>query len=158
MGIRVIHWTCRLFLAAIFLFAGYTKTALRDPFAPFEFEMAVSAYELMPETAVIFVARTLPWIEIALGVLLLIGWQLRYFATATALLLFAFVVTMGITFARGIEASCGCFGFGEPITGFTLVRDTLFLVPAFFLAIQGWKQTRQQPPAQPAIAQSTSYM
>lgn len=143
MWLRIFHWVARIFLAALFLYAGYTKTTLRDPLAPFLFEMAISAYQLLPVPGVIVVARTLPWLEIALGVMLLVGWQLRYFASAVALLLGAFVVAMGITYARGIEASCGCFGLGEPISPQTLARDSFFVVVAIFLAVQAWLEARK---------------
>lgn len=150
MGIKVLHWASRILLAGIFLYAGYTKTQLADPLAPFLFEMAVDGYQLLPAWAVIAVARTLPWIEIALGVMLLVGWQLRYFATFCAALLGAFIAMMGITYLRGIEASCGCFGLGQPITPLTLLRDSLFLLPAIFLAVQAWRKSRQ--PAAPESA------
>jgi uncharacterized membrane protein YphA (DoxX/SURF4 family) len=152
MGIKVLHWASRVFLAGIFFYAGYTKTQFADPAAPFLFEMAVDGYQLLPAWAVIAVARTLPWLEIALGVMLLVGWQLRYIATFCAALLGAFIAMMGITYLRGIEASCGCFGLGEPITPMSLLRDTLFLAPAIFLAVQAWRESRQQiePSTQPA--------
>ncbi|MFQ5817480.1 MAG: MauE/DoxX family redox-associated membrane protein [Terriglobia bacterium] len=143
----ILHWLtslrtgtglARLVLAAIFLYAGFTKGLY--PFEePFLFAIAVSSYQLLPEWAVIFVSRALPWLEIALGLVLLVGWKLRYVAAFTALLLTAFMVAMGITYARGIEADCGCFGFGEPISPLTLARDSLFLGLAFYLAVSAWR-------------------
>ena len=47
---------------------------------------------------------------------------------------------MGVTYARGIEADCGCFGLGEPITPATLTRDSLLFVLAVFLAIYAWRR------------------
>lgn len=135
MAWRVFAWICRLALGALFVFAGYTK--LRNPFL---FEMAVDAYRLLPIWAVVVVARSLPWLEVVLGILLLVGWNLRYFASLAALLLGFFVTMMGITYSRGVEANCGCFGFGEKISPLTLARDSALLVLAVFLAVHAWRQ------------------
>ena len=138
----ILQWLARLFLAGLFLYAGYMK--LQNPFL---FEMAVDSYQLLPATAVIIVARTLPWLEIALGLLLLAGWKLHYFATFTALLLGFFLALMAIAYSRGIEATCGCFGFGEQVSPRTLARDTALFAIAVYLAAHSWKRRRGPLPA-----------
>ena len=140
MVLRVLGWICRLVLGGLFVFAGYTK--LKNPFL---FEMAVDAYRILPPALVIIVARGLPWFEVVLGVMLLAGWQLKYFATLAALLLGFFVVIMGITYSRGTEANCGCFGFGEPIGPLTLARDSLLFAMGLFLAVHSWLLWRRRP-------------
>ncbi len=139
MALRIFGWICRLALGGMFLFAGYTK--VRNPFL---FEMAVDAYRLLPPWTVVVVARTLPWLEVILGVLLLAGWKLRYFASFAALLLGFFVTMMAITYSRGVEANCGCFGFGEKISPLTLTRDTGLLALAVFLAGYSWRQWKKK--------------
>lgn len=137
MIVRVLYWICRLGLGGLFIYAGLSKGLY--PFeSPFLFEVAVSSYQILPVQGVIVVAHVLPWLEVALGLLLLVGWKLRYFATFAALLLLAFIAAMTITYARGIEADCGCFGLGEPISPFTLARDAVVLVMAVFLAACAW--------------------
>ena len=135
MALRISAWICRLALGGLFAYAGYFK--IRNPFL---FEMAVDAYHLLPAGGVIVVARTLPWLEIALGLLLIAGWRLTYVAGFTALLLGTFVGAMSITYARGIEATCGCFGFGERISPLTLARDTAMVGLAVFLTVWSWKR------------------
>jgi uncharacterized membrane protein YphA (DoxX/SURF4 family) len=138
MIFKVFQLVCRLALGGLFVYAGFTKLY------PVEnrllFEIAVSSYQLLPVPVVIVVAQVLPWVEIALGVLLAVGWKLRYFATVAALLLGVFIAAMGITYARGIEADCGCFGLGEPISPFTLLRDSGVLAIALFLAVYAWRK------------------
>lgn len=138
MALRLLGWIARLALAGIFIAAGFIK--LREPFL---FEMGVDSYQLLPPWGVILVARTLPWLEVALGLLLLIGWKLRYVASFTAVLLTGFIGAMAITYSRGIEANCGCFGAGEKISPLTLARDSSFLVLAVFLAVYSWIQYRK---------------
>lgn len=138
MTLKVLQWICRIVLGGLFIYAGFTK--LYPPEHRLLFEIAISAYQLLPPKAVIALAYVLPWMEIALGVFLLAGWKLRYFATFAALLLGAFIATMAITYARGIEADCGCFGLGEPISPLTLLRDSGILAIALFLAVYAWRR------------------
>jgi putative oxidoreductase len=128
---RILHWACRLSLAGIFIYAGYTKIEHRLQFA-----VAVEGYQLLSPDSVIWVVKILPWLEIFLGVALLIGLRIRYTAGFTAIFLAFFIGVMWVTFLLGIEADCGCFGVGERISPFTLARDALFILPALFLVIQ----------------------
>ena len=146
---RILEWIARLGLGALFIYAGYAK--LQNPFL---FEMAVDGYQLLPPTGVILVARGLPWLEVALGLALWTGWKLPYSATFTTLLLGAFLVMMGITYARGIEAACGCFGTSEPISPRTLARDSLIFAVAAALAGRAWWQRRRK--SEPATASEVS--
>lgn len=143
---RVLQWVCRLVLGALFVYAGFSK--LYPPEHQFLFEMAVSAYQLLPVWAVIVVARGLPWFEVALGLILILGWKLRYSSILTALIVGGFIAAMAITYARGIEADCGCFGIGEPISPFTLARDSILLIMAVYLAATVWRG--RSVPAGPA--------
>ncbi len=133
----VLHWACRLFLAGILIYAGYTKMA-----NPLQFAAAVDGYQILSPDSAIWVARILPWVEVLLGVSLLLGIRIRWTAGLTAALLLFFVGLMLVTYLRGIEADCGCFGVGERISAFTLIRDTLFILPALFLVAQPWLEKR----------------
>ena len=144
---RLLHWACRLTLGTLFLYAGFSK--LYPPDHQFLFAMAVSAYRLLPTWGVIVVARALPWLEVSLGLLLILGWKLRYVAAFAALLLAGFVTAMTITYFRGIETDCGCFGLGEAISPWTLLRDSGILLMAVFLCMHAW---RARPLATPSTA------
>lgn len=142
---RLLQWACRLGLGAVFLYAGFLKVYPRR--SQLAFAMDLSTYQLLPEWAVIVVAETLPWAEIALGLWLWSGWKLRYAAGFAGLLLTGFVGVMLFTYARGVEANCGCFGSGEPISPWTLARDSLLLLPAVYLAVAAWRRPSSAPPA-----------
>jgi uncharacterized membrane protein YphA (DoxX/SURF4 family) len=120
----------RLALAAIFAFAAYSK--LRHPWVVFA--MSVDSYQVLPEWAVLAVARTLPWSELILSVLLAIGIWLRYTSLAAAAVLGLFFVMMLIAYGRGLAIDCGCFGFGETLSLRTLARDGLLLTASIALA------------------------
>src|ERR1700752_2576734 len=91
---RGIIWIGRLVLGVVFVVAGYSKVFLPNqnfwPFFFFKFSVAmnlsnfatqVEAYKLLASGGVQFVAHTLPFAEIILGLLLLIGWRLKIWAS-----------------------------------------------------------------------------
>ena len=129
----------RLALAAIFAFAAYSK--LRHPWVVFA--MSVDSYQVLPEWAVLAVARTLPWSELVLSVLLAIGIWLRYTSLAAAAVLGLFFVMMLIAYGRGLAIDCGCFGFGEQLSARTLTRDGLLLAASFTLACLAARSRRE---------------
>jgi len=134
---RIFHWMCRLFVGAIFCYAGYTKVE-----NPLQFAAAIEAYRLLPPSMVILVADWLPWIEIVLGLLVLAGLRIRLTSGTAAGILGFFIIIMLVTYLRGIEADCGCFGVGERISPLTLLRDTLMMLPALFLLLQPRLESR----------------
>jgi putative oxidoreductase len=129
--LRILHWTCCLLLAGIFIYSGYVKWQ-----NPLQFAVAIEGYKLAPQAFVWPLATYLPWFEIALGVFLLSGWKIKYSAIATAALLLFFILILTITYARGIEANCGCFSLDDPISPKTIARDSLILIPAIFLIFE----------------------
>lgn len=132
---------CRAVLGVVWLVAGGLK--LPDPAAA---ERAVRAYQLLPEPVVAPVAFGLPVLEIAIGVLLLLGVFVRAAAVASAVLLGVFVAAVASAWARGLTIDCGCFGGGGQVdAGQTaylseIVRDLALLVPAAVLAV--WPRSR----------------
>ncbi len=137
LTLRILHWLSRFILAGVFIYSGYLKSR-----ATLQFAVAITGYKLVPENMILPLATYLPWIEIVLGLALLIGWKIRYFSIAAALLLLSFMVVLAITYFRGIETSCGCFSFDEPISPLTLLRDSLFLIPAVYLTFESRFRTR----------------
>jgi uncharacterized membrane protein YphA (DoxX/SURF4 family) len=119
----------RLLLAAVFAVAAVTK--IGDPPAMVR---AVRAYQLVPEPAVRPLAYALPYVELALAVLLLLGLGVRYVAAVTGLLLVVFLVGVASAWARGLRIDCGCFGGGgvtdDPQYTLEILRDTGLLVVA----------------------------
>ena len=128
---RPLILVLRLLLAAVFLYAAYTK--LRQPYLLFA--MSIDAYQLLPEWAVLTLGRTIPWLELLLGILLATGYGLRYAAAGATLLLGLFFAVMLHAYVKGMGIDCGCFGLGEKISPFTLTRDGLLVAFAFTLAL-----------------------
>ncbi len=126
----------RLLLGAVFIYAAYTK--LRQPWLLFA--LSIDSYQLLPEWAVYAVARTLPWLELALGVLLVAGVWMRALSVVATTILALFFTVMLVSYFRGAGIDCGCFGVGEPLSVKTLARDGLLLAAAFMLATFAWRR------------------
>jgi uncharacterized membrane protein YphA (DoxX/SURF4 family) len=81
-------------------------------------------------------------VELALGLLLIIGLGTRLVALLSAIILLVYIGGIISLGARGISISCGCGGGGglvaEGQTRYTLdvLRDLLYLIPALWLL---WK-------------------
>ena len=131
----------RLGLAAVWLIAGGTKVG--DLAAS---GRAVNAYQVMPYDVATVIGAALPFVELALGVLLLVGLATRVSAGVSAALLVVFIAGIASAWARGLAIDCGCFGSGGQLAaGQTpsylpeILRDIGFLALAGFLLI--WPRT-----------------
>jgi len=129
----------RLALAAVFLWAAYTK--LRDPWMIFAIE--IDAMHIVPGAMVGFLARTMPWLELLLGVLLLVGFQTRVAASAATALLAVFFTTLLVLYLRGFQGDCGCFGPGEQLGPKTLARDGALLALSIGVTWHAFRRSKQ---------------
>jgi uncharacterized membrane protein YphA (DoxX/SURF4 family) len=132
----------RLGLAAVWLVAGGAKVGDLAGSG-----RAVNAYDVMPYDLAKVIGAALPFVEVALGVLLLVGLATRLAAGFSAALLVVFVAGITQAWARGLQIDCGCFGSGgqlaagqSPTYGPEILRDLGFLALAGFLLI--WPLTR----------------
>ena len=100
----------RLILGAVLLVAG----ALKVPNLP-KSAMAVRAYEMLPIPIANFLGYTLPWIEIGIGLLLIVGVAVKISGALGALTMLAFIIAIAQAWARGLSIDCGCFGGGGSI-------------------------------------------
>jgi len=136
--LKVVQILLRLALGGIFIYAGYVK--LRDPWQLFA--AGVASYEILPMSAVEFVARTLPWFEVALGVVLISGFFFRTSSTIVCGMLAVFFTLIVRAWLQGKEINCGCFGGNEPISPLTMLRDGSMLAGAIFLCVTAFRSRR----------------
>lgn len=97
----------RLTASIIMTWAGIAK--LMDPAAAVR---ATRAFRILPEAVVPFVGHALPYLEITVGFLLLIGLLTRWVAIVYLLMMAAFVTGTAWAWIRGYQIDCGCFGGG----------------------------------------------
>jgi uncharacterized membrane protein YphA (DoxX/SURF4 family) len=140
---RALRWTLvalRVVLGAVFIYGGYVK--LQSPWALFA--MGIDSYHLVPFQFVEPLARTLPWFEVVLGLLLISGFWLRLSSTLISLTLAVFFTAMVHAKMAGQQINCGCFGPGEPISKWTLLRDGSMLAASLFVTWTAFRQPRRK--------------
>ncbi len=106
----VITLVARLILGAVLLAAGGLKA-----FVPSESANAVAAYKILPTQIAHIVGYALPWLEIAIGVLLIVGISMRMAAVVAGGIMVIFIAAIISIWTRGILIDCGCFGGGGVI-------------------------------------------
>jgi uncharacterized membrane protein YphA (DoxX/SURF4 family) len=156
---RAVIWIGRLVFAGIFMYAGYAKLFLPN-FIPWplfalrfslstnlsNFAVQVESYKLLSPVGVSFVAHTLPFAEILLGLLLLIGWQFRIWASLITLILIGFLGVVSRAYLLHMNINCGCFATPEPLTGMTVVRDGVLVALALLMTVFAFIEARQAHP------------
>ncbi|PKW28383.1 MauE/DoxX family redox-associated membrane protein [Phycicoccus duodecadis] len=106
----VVGLLARLFLGIVLIVAGIAKVG-----RPLTAQRAVQAYEIMPMGLAGYVGLALPFLEIVLGILLVLGLFTRPVAIVSTLLMVAFVIGISQAWARGLTIDCGCFGGGGQV-------------------------------------------
>ncbi|MEI6307271.1 MAG: MauE/DoxX family redox-associated membrane protein [Actinomycetes bacterium] len=100
----------RVVLGGTLLAAGALKVGNLQKSA-----MAVRAYELLPVSLANFLGYALPWIEIGVGLLLILGVATKTVAVIGAINMLVFIIAIAQAWARGLSIDCGCFGGGGSV-------------------------------------------
>ena len=141
---NALRWTTlvlRVVLGVIFVYAAWAK--LRLPWQLFA--MSIDSYQLLPTSLVELLARTLPWFELVLGLVLIAGWWLRLTSAMISALLVVFFTLIVRAAIKGQEISCGCFGPGETISWKTMLRDGSMLAGSLFVTAMAFLSRRRSP-------------
>ncbi|MFD0774505.1 MauE/DoxX family redox-associated membrane protein [Streptomonospora algeriensis] len=131
-----------LTLLARLVLAGVLAWAAVSKLPPALSVQSVEAYQLFPSEIAEFIGFTLPLLELALALLLVLGLATRYVGAASGLLMVVFIAGIVSAWARGLNIDCGCFGTGgqvgegETSYGFDIARDLGFLALAAVIAIR----------------------
>ena len=124
----------RLILGGVLLVAGLLKVT-----HPAKSAMAVRAYEVLPIPVANFLGYALPWIEVGIALLLILGVAIKPAAMMGGFLMFLFIVAISQAWARGLTIDCGCFGGGGQVAkGETkyleeILRDSGLVMLAIYL-------------------------
>lgn len=106
----VVGLLARLVLGGVVLVAGLLKVGELETSA-----RAVRAYQLVPYDVAGTIGYALPILEVAVGVLLVLGLFTRGSAVVAGFLMVVFIIGIASAWARGLSIDCGCFGKGGTI-------------------------------------------
>lgn len=129
--LRTINLPLRIYIGGIFLFACFYKVL-----EPGEFALSIASYQLLPLGLINIFAITLPWVELAAGLGLIIGFRPRENSLLIAGMFMVFIIAISSALVRDLVISCGCFASSAAeaeMTAGTLVRDLIWFAATVYL-------------------------
>ncbi len=123
----------RYYLAYLFILASLHKIAYPESFA-----LDIATYQILPLSLINLQAIILPWLELVVGILLIVGFKVRASALVVAGMMVMFIIAILIALAKGLDLSCGCFASQaaqdeDPISWWTVWRDLAWLGLALYV-------------------------
>ena len=140
---KIIVNFCRIFVGALFIFSGSVKAIdpLGTSYKIGEYFVEFGMGFLEPLTLSFSVVTIV--LEVVLGVVLLLGYRMKFTSTLLLLLILFFTFLTGYTTVTGNVTDCGCFGDFlklKPIESF--IKDLVLLV---MILIIFWKRDLIKP-------------
>jgi uncharacterized membrane protein YphA (DoxX/SURF4 family) len=129
---KIFSWLAfafRICIGLLFLYAGIIKAG-----HPAGFAVAIGNYQILPQWAVNPAAIILPWLEILLGVTLLLGFWIEGGSLVAAVLFLIFSTALAFNLIRGLDISCGCFSASpRKINWLYFLRDMSLMLMSIFI-------------------------
>jgi len=88
----------------------------------------------------------LPFAEIVLGLLVLIGWRLRIWASILTFIMLGFFVVVLRAYLLHMNINCGCFATPEPIGPRKILEDAALSALALLMTYLAFVESRQPHP------------
>lgn len=132
MNRRLLRLVFCLIFGVVFVYAGAMK--VRDPIT---FLDDIRSFQILPDPLAAWLALGLPWLEIFAGLAVITGLLRPGGLLVLNGLLIVFLAAIVLSWARGLDLSCGCFG-GDPSASnypTLLIRDLLLLALGFACAL-----------------------
>ncbi len=125
----------RYYLAWVFIYACLHKIAYPGMFA-----LDIATYDILPLSMVNVQAIILPWLELVVGIFLIVGFRTRAAGLLVSGMMVMFIIAIGLALAKGIDMSCGCFASQaaqdeDPISWLTIFRDLGWLALAMYVTL-----------------------
>jgi putative oxidoreductase len=122
----------RVCIGCMFIYSSLPK--IRQPY---DFLSNIYSYELIGPRLGMFVAMTLPWLELFVGICLIAGIFIGGALLVSIALVSLFTFALASALYQGLNISCGCFGSAqnEIISAGTLSRAVLILILSISAAV-----------------------
>ncbi len=132
------------FFGGVFVYAGLLK--VMDPIS---FLDDIRSFDLLGDPWAAWVAMGLPWLEILAGLAVMSGFLRSGGMMILNTSLLVFLAAILISWWRGIDIRCGCFGHSDATSSYRdlIVRDLLLLAAGIVLVWQGRSKARTQASA-----------
>ena len=123
----------RIYIGVVFILASLYKI-----YEPYAFGLSVATYQIAPLSLINIFTLMLPWMELIVGITLVLGFWTRESAFLISAMMIMFLVSLTIALNRDLQISCGCFASQETadeISIATIFRDLAWLSLALYAFI-----------------------
>jgi uncharacterized membrane protein YphA (DoxX/SURF4 family) len=129
---KFLPLAARLILGGVFIYASTDKIIHPGAFAE-----TVYNYQILPDTLINLTAIILPWLELILGIFLILGLWLPGAVLLNNLLLVTFFGALVFNLSRGLDIHCGCFSTSQQSPSLCMclyvIRDGIFFLLGLYL-------------------------
>jgi putative oxidoreductase len=124
---KYLLFALRIILGSLFIYSAVTKITDVDYFVK-----SLYNYKLLPEESLNYVALLIPWLELIIGLFILLGIFVKESALLGGILMVLFIAAIGIAVGRGLDIECGCFGTKDGSrVGLLKIIENLFILLGF---------------------------
>jgi putative oxidoreductase len=132
---EMISFLFRIIIGGIFTVSGLSKIA-----DPISFYSTLMGFRILPDSLLSFMAVSMPWLELLLGLAVLLGILYTTGALMLAAINTVFALAIVSVIARRIDIDCGCFGLLADILHIpdkadwtAVVRDMIFTAMSYYI-------------------------
>ena len=125
----------RIILGAVFLWASFGKIL-----EPGDFARSISNYHIVPFGIENIIALILPWLELLIGVGLILGIMVDGSVQISAILLIMFILMIGQAMLRGFNIECGCGLKEGEMIGLNKILENIVFIGGAYIVMQRRKR------------------
>ena len=127
-------FSIRIILGLIFIYSAITKMVDLNYFVK-----ALENYKILPQETLNLFALVIPWIEMIIGIFLLLGFFVKESALVGSIMAGIFIVAVITALTRGLNIDCGCFGTGDgsKVGIMKLIEDFIILLGFIWITLNG---------------------
>jgi uncharacterized membrane protein YphA (DoxX/SURF4 family) len=126
----------QLGLGCLFVYAGGMKLFVSGLD---EFVKEIGNYQLVSAPLDAVIAYSLPWLEVLVGLFLLVNFQIRAASLWALLMTLVFLFGISSGWWRGIDLHCGCFGKSLEAVNYPRKISALLLQLAACIGVYLWR-------------------
>lgn len=136
----ILSALARFYMAYVWIDAGISKIGV-----PLDVSKTIEAYEIFTPDWSYLLAHIIGPLELAGGLMLLLGIFLRWSGKVSIIVLTLFIIGMLSAWQRGLVIDCGCFdpsaaGEGETNLLVTVARDVAYIAITAFMMWRPFKK------------------
>ena len=132
----IIIVSCRLILGFAFIYASIPKIIDPDTFSK-----VIDLYKITPIQINNLVALVIPWVELLIGIGLILNRYIKGSIVLSVLLFIIFITMLSQAYLRWFTLDCGCFGSADKLSDIQLrvkmirqiILDIIFLSMSVYL-------------------------